>query len=193
MNKFFGHLCTINRHKMYVLKTCFKAGLYKQGLLHDMSKYAPIEFFSGVKYYQGGNRSPISKEKEVKGYAPGWLHHKGKNKHHFEYWIDFAKNPHDGLIGIKMPKRYVAEMVIDRISASKNYLGDKYTVVEPLKYWLNGKDFYVIDKDSEFLTDYLLTMLSEEGEEKLLYFIKHTLMKNKDGDYHEENGTLILD
>jgi len=193
MNKFFGHFNTITRHKIYVLKTCFKAGLYKQGIFHDMSKYSPIEFFSGVKYYQGGQRSPISREKEVNGFSPGWLHHKSKNKHHFEYWIDYEKNPHNGLIGIKMPKKYVAEMVIDRISASKNYLGEKYKEDEPLKYWLNGKDFYVIDKDSEFLTEYLLIMLKEEGEAKLLKYIKNTLLKNKNGDYKEENEKLILE
>ena len=129
MNKFFGHLYTITRHKIYVMKACFKAGMYKQGLLHDLSKYSPIEFIPGVKYYQGGNRSPINKEKEVKGYAQGWLHHKGRNRHHFEYWIDYCTNPHDGLIGVKMPKKYVAEMVIDRMSASKNYHPKNYKTV----------------------------------------------------------------
>ncbi|WP_290771439.1 DUF5662 family protein [Anaerofustis sp.] len=192
MNNFFGHLNTINKHKLMVIKSCFKAGLYKQGLLHDLSKYTPIEFFSGVKYYQGGERSPISKEKEITGHSKGWLHHKGRNKHHFEYWIDYKTNPHEGLAGVKMPKKYVAEMVIDRMSASKNYLKDNYTLKSPLDYFVNGKDFYVIDKDSEELTEYLLTMLKDKGEDYLLKYIKNTLLKNKDGDYHFENGELIL-
>ena len=87
MNRFIGHLTTITRHKIKVGKLCFKCGLYKQGLLHDLSKYSWVEFSAGVKYFQG-NRSPIDKEKEVVGYSKGWLHHKGRNKHHWEYWID---------------------------------------------------------------------------------------------------------
>ena len=54
-----GHFCTITHHKMLVMKTCFKVGLYKQGLLHDLSKYTPIEFIPGIIYYQG-DRSPIT-------------------------------------------------------------------------------------------------------------------------------------
>ena len=117
---FFGHLRTINHHKMLVTKTCFKVGLYWQGICHDLSKYHPIEFIPGIIYYQG-NRSPINREKEIKGYSRGWLHHKGRNQHHFEYWIDYSISPR-GLVGMKMPKKYVAEMVIDRICASKNYM-----------------------------------------------------------------------
>lgn len=75
MNRFWGHLTTITRHKLLVGKLCFDCGLYKQGLLHDLSKYSWVEFSSGVKYFQG-NRSPIDKEKEVIGYSKGWLHHK---------------------------------------------------------------------------------------------------------------------
>ena len=192
MNKLWGHFYTITRHKIIVLKTCFKAGLYKQGLLHDLSKYSFIEFGRGVKYYQGGKRSPINKEKEVNGYALGWLHHKGRNRHHFEYWIDYKPNPHEGIMGVKMPKKYVAEMVIDRISASKNYLNGNYKEDEPLKYWLKGKDFYIIDEDSKKLTEYLLIMLRDKGEKELLHFIKHTLMTEKNKDYKFDGDKLGL-
>ena len=84
MNRFFGHLSTITRHKIKVTLLCFRCGLYAQGIKHDLSKYSYVEFWAGVRYYQG-NRSPIDREKEVKGYSMGWLHHKGRNKHHWEY------------------------------------------------------------------------------------------------------------
>ena len=100
-----GHFCTITHHKMLVMKTCFKVGLYKQGLLHDLSKYTPIEFIPGIIYYQG-DRSPINREKELKNCSRGWLHHKGRNLHHFEYWIDYSINPGGKLVGMKMPKKY---------------------------------------------------------------------------------------
>ena len=58
------HFVTITEHKWLVLKNCFRVGLYRQGLCHDMSKYSPEEFWTGVRYYQG-NRSPNAAEREV--------------------------------------------------------------------------------------------------------------------------------
>ena len=80
IKQFLGHLHTINHHKWLVTRDCIRVGLISQGLKHDLSKYAPIEFFAGVKYYEGGKRSPINREKEEKGYSQGWLHHKGRNR-----------------------------------------------------------------------------------------------------------------
>ena len=111
----YHHFLTITKHKCEVMKNCFAVGLYRQGLLHDLSKYSWEEFATGVKYYQG-NRSPNAAEKEEKGYSAAWLHHKGRNKHHFEYWIDFAPDKSWGLVGNKMPLRYLIEMVMDRIA-----------------------------------------------------------------------------
>ena len=116
MIKAWKHLCTILHHKNLVRAGCFKIGLYKQGLLHDMSKYTPTEFLVGCKYYQG-TMSPNNAEREDKGYSSAWLHHKGRNKHHMEYWMDYGvgdgrdgQKPHRGICGMKMPIQYVAEM-----------------------------------------------------------------------------------
>ena len=65
---FFGHLSTINHHKRLVLRYCFKLGLYRQGLCHDLSKYSPAEFWAGVKYFQG-DHSPNEAEREARGYT----------------------------------------------------------------------------------------------------------------------------
>lgn len=188
---FFGHLRTINHHKMLVTKTCFKVGLYWQGICHDLSKYHPIEFIPGIIYYQG-NRSPINREKEIKGYSRGWLHHKGRNQHHFEYWIDYSISPR-GLVGMKMPKKYVAEMVIDRICASKNYMKEDYDDSSALEYYVNGKDMMLIHKESDFLARYLLTMLAKRGEDYLLRYMKKVLLRHRNRDYHVKNGRLILE
>ncbi len=64
--KAIEHLRTINHHKLLVMKGCFKVGLYRQGLMHDLSKYTPSEFLVGCKYYQG-NRSPNNAEREATG------------------------------------------------------------------------------------------------------------------------------
>ena len=160
--------------------------------MHDMSKYSPTEFLVGVKYYQG-TESPNNAERMEEGISMSWLHHKGRNKHHFEYWIDYSINPGGKLVGMKMPKKYVAEMVIDRISASKNYLKEQYNDGSALAYYLNGRHMMLIDDEADYLARYLLTMLDMRGEEYLLHYMKHTLLRHKNRDYHVRDGRLYLD
>ena len=173
------HLRTINHHKWLVMKYCFRVGLYKQGLLHDMSKYTWEEFCVGVKYYQG-DRSPHAAAREAEGFAVGWLHHKGRNKHHYEYWIDI-KNSHDStLVGHPMPTRYIVEMFCDRIAASKVYMKDKYTDRSSLEYYERTKPFVVMHEDSDAFLHKLLVMLADEGEEKTLRWVKEHVDKARD-------------
>ena len=175
-----GHFCTITHHKMLVMKTCFKVGLYKQGLLHDLSKYTPIEFIPGIIYYQG-DRSPINREKELKNCSRGWLHHKGRNKHHFEYWTDVSTaEDHWKIVGVKMPVNYLAEMVMDRIAASKIYQGKNYTDAAPYTYFSRNKEFIVMHPETKACLDKILLMLKEKGERKTFAYIRKLL---RDGDY----------
>lgn len=180
--KAIEHLLTITHHKMLVMQGCFKVGLYKQGLLHDLSKYSPTEFLVGCKYYQG-TMSPNNAERAAIGYSSAWLHHKGRNKHHLEYWIDYGiptekdgKLEHSGMCGMKMPVKYVVEMFIDRMSASKNYQKEKYTDRSPLEYYLKGKGHYMMHEDTEALLELLLTMLAKRGERATFQFIRRRLL-----------------
>ena len=187
-----GHLRTINHHKYLVTRMCFQVGLYKQGILHDLSKYHPMEFIPGAVFYQG-NRSPIAREKEANGISYGWLHHKGRNPHHFEYWIDYIMADRNArLTGMKMPKKYVAEMVIDRICASKNYQKEKYTDASALKYYIRTRPSMIIHPESDYLARYLMTMLARKGERFFLKYMKHVLLADRDGDYHVIDGRLIF-
>ena len=160
------------------MKYCFKVGLYKQGLLHDLSKYSLDEFILGVKYYQG-NRSPNAAEREKKGYSAAWLHHKGRNKHHYEYWLDYSPNAEIGLQGNKMPVEYVVEMFIDRMAACKTYYGEDYKNDSPLNYFLKNQGHYTMHEDTMELLEKLLTMLANEGEEPTLRYIKKVLLRKK--------------
>ena len=171
--------CTITHHKYLVMKNCFKVGLYRQGLLHDMSKYSPAEFWVGCRYFQG-NRSPNNAEREEKGYSSAWLHHKGRNKHHYEYWIDYGLEGEPMLTGMKMPKKYVVEMLMDRIAASKIYMKDKYTDTSPLEYYLHGIAGDWMHKDTRALLEELLYMLAADGEEKTFDYIRNTVLKTRD-------------
>lgn len=177
--KWWKHLRTINAHKKMVRKLCFKLGLYKQGLLHDLSKYSPAEFLVGAKYYQGF-RSPNNKERETIGYSSAWLHHKGRNKHHYEYWVDYGTKGEKTLVGVQMPLKYTAEMLADRIAASKNYEKEKYTDESPLKYYEKGKDNKIMHKETDRLLHEWLVMLAGQGEDATLAYVKGILKEEKE-------------
>ncbi len=174
--KAIKHLKTICSHKNLVRKYCFRVGLYWQGMTHDLSKYSPTEFLVGCKYYQGF-KSPNNAEREDKGYSSAWLHHKGRNKHHLEYWIDYSADPDvKGMVGMQMPVRYVVEMFCDRIAACKIYQKDKYTDRSPLEYYEYGKKHHILHEKSRALLEELLEMLAEKGEEETFTYIKTTIL-----------------
>ena len=159
-----GHFETITRHKLLVMKYCFACGLYEQGLAHDLSKYSPTEFIPGCIYYQG-DHSPNEAERAAKGYTSAWLHHKGRNKHHLEYWIDYAADGF-GMCGMKMPIQYVIEMFCDRVAASKTYRGAAYRNSDPYDYYAHSVDHYIIHPDTAAALESLLRILRDEGEER---------------------------
>ena len=171
-HNFFGHLGTILNHKRLVRHYLFRAGLYKQGIMHDWSKYTPVEFFAGVKYYEDGKKSPNFKEKKEKGDSSSWLHHKGRNKHHYEYWIDLTLKADDGLKGMPMPDRYIIEMFCDRIAASKNYNRETYDDTFPLRYYEKNKSHYTMHPHTKELLEKLLHILADHGEDAVFRYIR---------------------
>ena len=173
MANIWGHLKTITKHKIAVTKLCFRCGLYKQGLLHDLSKYSWVEFSAGARYYQG-NRSPIDREKEVKGYSLGWLHHKGRNKHHWEYWLD---NAADGIQPLEMPLNYVIEMYCDRTAASKIYMKDAYHDGSAYEYFMRG--YHHVLMHTKALLEHILIYQRDHGTDQTIAYIRKELLKNK--------------
>lgn len=176
MNKAWEHFKTITHHRRLVRKYCFRVGLYWQGLTHDLSKYSWTEFHVGAKYFQG-DRSPNNAEREATGVSTAWLHHKGRNKHHFEYWIDYSLDGDHRICGMKMPVKYVVEMVMDRIAACKTYQKEKYTDRSPLEYFEKGKAHYLMHPETERLLTQLLTMLAEKGEDETFAYIKKEVLR----------------
>lgn len=177
--KAWEHFKTITEHKLLVMRYCFRIGLYRQGLCHDLSKYSWTEFRVGARYYQG-NRSPNNAERESTGLSTAWLHHKGRNRHHFEYWVDYSTSSDKVIDGVPMPRRYIAEMIMDRISASRVYSPDTYTDRSPLEYYERGKErLWFIHPDTRTQMEYLLRMLAVKGEEKTLWYIRNIYLKRK--------------
>ena len=173
-----GHFETITRHKLLVMKYCFECGLYEQGLAHDLSKYSPTEFIPGCIYYQG-DHSPNEAERAAKGYTSAWLHHKGRNKHHLEYWIDYAPDGDHAMAGMRMPEKYVAEMVCDRIAASKNYKGRNYTDAAAWEYYDHSKDHYILHPETRKQLEACLLILRDEGEDACFAYIRKELLGKK--------------
>ena len=174
----WGHFKTITRHRHIVRHLCFQVGLYWQGLTHDLSKYSPAEFWVGARYYTG-TRSPNAVERQKLGYSTAWMHHKGRNKHHYEYWTDLCI-PAKVYGPVPMPPRYLAEMVMDRIAASRTYRGRAYTDGDPYAYFSRNKDVLTMHPETKRELDKVLRMLEKKGEPYTFRYLRYLLKK---GDY----------
>ncbi len=157
----FLHLKLVTYHRWLVFKLCLRAGVPWRGFLHDLSKYSPTEFLESIKYYTGDN-SPISGAKKDKGYSKAWLHHKGRNKHHAEYWVD--ENAPDKTPVI--PYKYAVEMICDKLAAGKAYMKKDFTNEYELQYWLKEKEkIRINEKTAKFVTE-VLEKVAKDGVKK---------------------------
>lgn len=157
------HTALVLKHKWLVFKFCTKIGIPFRGLIHDMSKFSPTEFWESVKYYNG-EKSPIELCRRENGYSKAWLHHKGRNKHHYEYWYDRNAPEPTPII----PYKYVAEMICDKLAASITYNGKKWTNSSELEYWMHERERVAVNsKVSDMLTD-LFEQVARDGIEKTI-------------------------
>lgn len=163
--KAWKHFKLVTKHKWIVYKLCVMSGIRWRGLIHDLSKYSPIEFFESVKYYQG-NKSPIQVVREKREYSKAWLHHKGVNKHHEEYWYDWNAQVKAPII----PYAYTIEMVCDSLSAGLVYRGDQWTKDYPLYYWNN-------DKNKDVFNPKMINFFEEIYKEISIYGIDVAITK----------------
>lgn len=175
--KVWQHFKTITLHRFLVRKGCFSMGLYWQGLTHDLSKYSPTEFFFGVRFYQGV-RSPNAAEREQKGYSEAWMHHKGRNRHHYEYWTDMSRET-GKYESVPVPRNYLVEMIMDRRAACMVYEGEKYTPASALNYLLRSHEKDLMHPQTLRELTYLLTMLRDEGEEKTFRYLREDVLAGK--------------
>ena len=164
------HFMTITGHRHKVIANCARAGILWQGLWHDLSKYSPTEFIPGARFYQG-DRSPNERERELLGASLAWMHHKGRNRHHYEYWNDYNHKTKQ-IENVKMPVKYVIEMFCDRVAASKIYNGKDYTDEDPFTYFLRIRGKHRMHPETEELLEELLVMLRDRGESETFAYIR---------------------
>jgi hypothetical protein len=127
--KFFGHLKTVLTHKYWVFRYTLIAGIPWRGLVHDLSKFSPVEWRESVRYY-AGSRSPVHYARAANRFSNAWLHHRGRNRHHFEYWVDNTAN--GGLIAVPMPFLDALELICDRLGAARAYKKRAFSMAEQL-------------------------------------------------------------
>ena len=160
MKNIFNHLKTIHTHKKWVFHYCCLAGIPLQGLTHDLSKYSPTEFFESIKYYQGTS-SPINAAKADKGYSSAWFHHKGHNKHHYEYWMDNFDNGGENII---MPYEYWVEMICDYLGAARAYRKEHFSYQDEYNWWLEKEKKCALNPKLKLATtDVFKTLASQEN------------------------------
>lgn len=186
IQKFFGHLKTVTKHKYWVWHYMNKCGLKWgwRGLWHDMSKFSPTEFWESVKYYSG-TRSPIDACKEENGISMAWMHHKGRNPHHYEYWVD---NFDHGGEPKEMPWRYKVEMICDYLAAGRAYMGKNFSYKAEYEWWLKKLELprRQHENDKKFVTNVLQQLAYEEemgGFKHADKLVKYTLLVAKDDLY----------
>lgn len=162
MKYILKHLSIVNRHRWEVFKLSIKVGIPFRGLLHDLSKYSFTEFSESVKYYKisKGEYSPILAAKKDLGYSRCWLHHKGRNPHHYEYWYDAAGPIKTPII----PLKYMLEMICDRIAASKTYNKKTYNNSMPLDYFNKEKKYMTMNPKLIDFVEEVFKELSKKGE-----------------------------
>lgn len=159
-----GHLKTVIIHKYFVGRYCFMCGLYWRGLTHDISKFSPTEFIESCRYFTG-TYSPIDKCKAENGVSMAWLHHRGRNKHHWEMWVD---NFEKGTTPIKMPFKYALEMICDFLGAGRAYNGKDFTMQSEWDWWLGKRKVAVLHQDTRDLVDILFCFMLEKGIKETL-------------------------
>lgn len=175
--KAWQHFKTITHHRWLVRGGCFRVGLYWQGLTHDLSKYSPAEFRVGARYYQG-NRSPNGVERAEKGFSTAWIHHKGRNRHHYEYWTDLNLET-CRYESVPMPRRYLVEMVMDRRAACMTYQGAAYTDASAWEYFAASRERKLMHPQLERELGFLLEMLRDQGEQATFRYIRESVLPGK--------------
>jgi hypothetical protein len=129
-------------------------GIVWQGITHDLSKFSIPEFVPAAKYWQG-NKSPVEAERDVIGYSYAWRFHKGKNRHHWQWYVDMDGWDESGRVKLNpapMPDKYIKEMYCDMLGASKAYGG----AISAKEYYLKNIKEWVLHPETKAKFEELL-------------------------------------
>lgn len=148
------------KHKYHVFKACCKLGIPLRGLVHDLSKFNPFEFFCCASYFYANWKNkvvhvPHHPQRNIapnKKYDFLWVKHKNKTKHHWQYWVSI--NDKGEVFSLPMPYKYVKEMVCDWYSANRV----QQNTIDIHSWFELHKDVLYLDKQTKH---YIYRVLSE--------------------------------
>ncbi len=116
-----GNLKYLIRHKWFVFIECCKEGIIWRGIVHDISKILPTEFFPYANHDFDAERDETGYYKPTdtgdKKFDFAWLLHQKRNRHHWQWWI--LPEDNGGVKVLEMPIKYRKEMVCDWRGAGK--------------------------------------------------------------------------
>lgn len=185
MGKYWENFKTICKHRSIVYRECKACGIGWQGLIHDLSKFSMAEFVPYAKHHHGTTESDRSPRADFE-YRAAWMHHKGRNPHHWEYWIDYDK---DGtIIAYKMPFKYVVEAVCDWVGAGIVYEKEAWTQEEPLEYFNKVRSGRYLNKETENLMLFLLNSIKCQGLKGLHWWSQSEVLR----DTYERGGEICV-
>jgi len=153
------HFKKVCIHKWWVFYYSCYLGIPFRGFFHDFSKFSPVEFFESAKFFVGTS-SPINEAKKIQGLSYAWQHHKGRNPHHYEYWTDKYD---DGTVALKMPFKYVLELVADYFAAGKTYNSPGFSFEQEYKWWQEHKDEKFMHPETKKLVSAIFELIKDNG------------------------------
>lgn len=126
------YLKNLLRHKWFVFIEACKLGVPLLGIIHDMSKFLPDEFFPYARYDFSDDSN--NDDKVRADFDLAWLKHQRRNKHHWQHWLlmnDSGVAHYDErdncpcwmkqVVPLPMPDRYIRDMVADWHGAGRAY------------------------------------------------------------------------
>ena len=173
MNKALAHFHTITKHKILVMKECFRGGAVPAGAAPRSFQIQSHRVPGGDADITRGPGGPNNAEREDKGYSSAWLHHKGRNKHHYEYWIDYSLDGKHLLAGYADAGPVCGGDVPGTGSLQARSIKAISTKTAiPLSIIPNGKAGELMHPETRALLEKLLHMLADKGEEETYRYIK---------------------
>lgn len=169
--KLIKHFNTVIKHKFLVFKYSCKLGIPFTGLIHDMSKFHPVEFINSVKYYDGKMSPTIVERRSKNNVSDITMHHAFRNKHHWHYYVDYLPNE---FVIARMNYKHSVEYVCDIISASKTYRKKEFKIIDPYDYFKSHSEHYIMHPANK---EFVLWLTLEIANTK--FKVKKKLVKEK--------------
>lgn len=111
-------------------------GITWRGIVHDMSKFLPCEWFPYVEHFYGSGKNDEE-------FDAAWLHHQKFNKHHWQYWL--LQKDSGECVPMKMPIEYVKELLADWRGVTRAF---GKPVEDTTKWYIDNKDKMILHPET---------------------------------------------